>query len=339
MARDDPPKAGSIDEALRALRDHMAGVDVDAVLRCGPFRLRRKIGSGAVADVFAACQGKSTEERFAVKLLRAGTGGEETLQRFLRELSVLSTIRHVGIIEVLDSGIHPAGTPWFAMPLVAGAPITLACDARRLGMEARLSAVRATCDAVAAAHSAGIVHRDLKPGNVLLANSSGEPVVKVIDFGMARALAAREGRLTPPGVAHRLGTREYMAPEQWKDGIAECDARADVFAIGMMLGEVACGVVPREEEPVPSTSARSRARRPPPSPCLPSEAFARLRRTDARAADAVARARRMPGAEVLQAFLASRIDSMVAAMTSTARRFRVADAGAAKALLESAQTE
>jgi serine/threonine protein kinase len=336
MARRDPADGGPIDDALRALRDHVAGVDVDAALRCGPFRLRRKIGSGAVADVFAASKGASGDERFAVKLLRPGTGGDETLQRFAREHSLLRSIRHAGIIEVLGSGIHPSGTPWFAMPLVDGAPITLACDARRLGMEARLAAVRATCDAVAAAHVAGVLHRDLKPGNVLLAHSSGEPAVKIIDFGMARAIAAREARLTPLGVAHRLGTPEYMAPEQWKDGIAECDARADVFAIGMLLGEIACGVVPRGEDSGLRTTASSRARRAPPPPCLPSEAFARLRRTDAQAADSVARARRMPSAELLQAFLVSRIDPLVAAMTSVARNGRAADAGAAKAILDSA---
>jgi len=336
MAPRGSTNGGPIDDALRALRDHIAGVDVDAALRCGPFRLRRKIGAGAVADVFAACKGTSGDERFAVKLLRPGTGGGETLQRFAREHALLRSIRHAGIIEVLDSGIHPAGTPWFAMPLVDGAPITLACDARRLGMEARLAAMRATCDAVAAAHAAGVLHRDLKPGNVLLAHSSGEPAVKVIDFGMARAIAAREARLTPLGVAHRLGTPEYMAPEQWKDGIAECDARADVFAIGMLLGEIACGVVPRGEDSGSRTTASSRARRAPPPPCLPSEGFARLRRADAQAADSVARARRMPSAELLQAFLVSRIDPLVAAMTSVARNGRAADAGAAKAILDSA---
>ena len=133
MAKDDPRLHRHVDDALRALRDHVAGIDLDAAVNCGPFHLERKIGSGAVADVFAARLGRAREARHAVKLLRPGTGGEEMLERFLREQRILRSIKHPGIVEVVEAGIHPGGTPWFAMPLFGGAPITVESDSRRLG--------------------------------------------------------------------------------------------------------------------------------------------------------------------------------------------------------------
>ena len=189
-------------------------------------------------------------------------------------------------------------------------------------------------EAVAAAHAHGVLHRDLKPGNVLLGMHADGPEVKVIDFGMARAIVPDERRITPIGVAHRLGTPEYMAPEQWKDGIATCDARADVFALGMICGEVAAGVLAREPDSGRPDAPRSRARRAPPSPCLPSVAFARLRSVDPVAADVAARARRVRDAGALLSFLERRIDPLVAPMIAVRPGDRPADGASALALLD-----
>ena len=331
------PDTSAADAALRALRDHISGIDLDAALRCGPFRLRRKIGAGAVADVYSASKGRSEEERFAIKLFRLGVGGEELLRRFEQERRLLEGLTHAGFVRVVDGGMHPSGTPWFAMPLVDGAPITHACDAGGLGMGVRLRAAVALADAVAAAHAAGLVHRDLKPGNVLLEAKAGAPAVRIIDLGIARTLAAEGPRITPSGVAHRLGTPAYMAPEQWKHGIAECDARADVFAIGMIAGEVAAGVLPREPA-TPAKAGRSRrARVAPPPPCLPSAAFARLREGDPAFAAQAAKVRGLPRAPDLQALLAERVDPVVGPMIAMAREDRPADASEAAELLRTAR--
>lgn len=331
------PDTGAADAALRALRDHISGIDLDAALRCGPFRLRRKIGAGAVADVYAASKGRSEEERFAIKLFRLGVGGEELLRRFEQERRLLEGLTHAGFVRVVDGGMHPSGTPWFAMPLVDGAPITHACDAGGLGMGVRLRAVVALADAVAAAHAAGLVHRDLKPGNVLLEAKAGAPAVRIIDLGIARMLAAEGSRITPSGVAHRLGTPAYMAPEQWKHGIAECDARADVFAIGMIAGEVAAGVLPREPAMPAQAGRSSRARVAPPPPCLPSAAFARLRERDRALAAQAAKVRGLARASDLQALLAERVDPVVGPMIAMAREDRPADASEAAELLRTAR--
>lgn len=324
-----------IDAALRALGSELAG----GALACGPYVLLRLIGSGGIADVYAAARGARGTARFAVKMLRPGVDGEEIVARFERERAVLRTLRHPGIVRALDAGVHASGVPWMAMPLVAGPAITVAADQARLGIEARLALARLAFGAVGAAHAANVVHRDLKPGNVLAeaaapsASAGAGLRVKVVDFGIARTIGARGLRITPAGVAHRLGTPEYMAPEQWRDGIAACDARADVFALGMMLGELCAGVLPRV--PAEGTeTARGRRRTRPGMPCQPSAALRALAQRDPEEAGRMARIRGRRSAEALVAELEARADSAVAAMTAMTAEDRPRDAGEAAGMLE-----
>jgi serine/threonine protein kinase len=162
----------------------------------------------------------------------------------------------------------------------------------------------------------------------------------VIVFGVARALGASGPGLTPTGHAHRLGTPDYMPPEQWDHGVGACDARSDVFSLGILLGELMAGTLPRtyREDPVEASTARSRSRRrrKPGDVVLPSQAIAALAERDPKRALEASRLRHETDATALGRALADRVDRLAERATcpDPLRRFR--DAAEFAAALRSA---
>lgn len=336
----DLPSTEHVDDLLRTLRQRVRSGDLAKLVRCGPFTLLHPIGRGGVGSVYAAVRDGETAPRFAVKVLDPGVDSEEMLVRFAREQRLLCAISHPGIIAVVGCGVQDTGQPWFAMPLVGGSAITREADAHELRIGDRLDLAAVACDALAATHAAGIIHRDIKPGNVIVSWHPSKPDLKLVDFGLARALFGDEPRVTPAGAVRRMGTPEYMSPEQWSDGIASCDARADVFSLGMLIAELASGViartprVPARADCSPRTTPRRRARIAPAPPCAPSEALARLMHDDADAAQELARRRRLASADELLAAVRSRIDPLVAPMLARDPADRPPDARAAMPMVE-----
>jgi serine/threonine protein kinase len=329
-----------LDALLRALGARIQRGDLGRMLRCGPFTLIHPIGRGGVAQVFAAVRDGDISPNYAVKLFDPGIDAEDMLARFEEERRIIRSIRHPGIIAVVDSGMHDSGSPWFAMPLIDGSAITRESDDRTLTLAERLSLAVAACEGLAAAHACGIVHRDVKPGNVITSCRGTPHQVRLIDFGLARAMAGRRPRLTPAGAVHRMGTPEYMAPEQWTDGIASCDARADVFAFGIMLGELLAGVVPRRTQAVPRATTRSSGRRAKAAPapaCAPSEALSRQMEVDPSGAKAAARRRGIPGVPDLLRLALEVIDPLVAPLIAKSPVDRPSDASAVLPLIEAAR--
>jgi len=324
----------SLDALLDAVRRDLRTGGLGQSLACGPFTLLHMLGEGGVAQVFAASRaGAAAEPTHAVKLMRAGLDSEELLARFDRERALLERLDHPGIVKVGDAGIHSSGSPWFAMPLVHGPAITIAADLARLDLPARLKLFAQAVQAVAAAHGAGIIHRDLKPANILVEPVERRLQVRVIDFGLARAVGAA-GRLTPTGVAHRMGTPDYMAPEQWDGGLAACDARADVFALGIMLGELMAGCVPRPEHAHSTQSSASKQARPRPAPMKPippSTAFDALALRDSTKAREIAKRRSTTQRDLRSAL--ERLDPLVATLTASEPASRPVDATAVLDLL------
>ena len=210
--------------------------------RIGPYELERPLGSGGMGEVWLAKRvNQSSGPPVALKLLHAHLARSATRARFVREGMILGELRHDHVARLLDAGLHGDGRPWLALEYIEGERIDVACDARRLDVDARLRLFLQVCDAVAHAHARLVVHRDLKPSNILV---TAEGSVKLLDFGIAK-LIAEEGALAVTEIT-RLGSRaftpEYAAPEQITgDAITTA---TDVHALGALLYLLLAGVRP-----------------------------------------------------------------------------------------------
>src|SRR5262249_1378107 len=150
-----------------------------------------------------------------LKVIKPGMDTREVIARFEAERQALALMDHPHIARVLDAGATESGRPYFVMELVRGVPITQFCDANRLTPRQRLELFVPVCQGVQHAHQKGIIHRDLKPSNVLVTLHDGTPVIKVIDFGVAKAMGQQlTERTLVTGFGNLVGTLEYMSPEQ-----------------------------------------------------------------------------------------------------------------------------
>ncbi|NBW87654.1 MAG: serine/threonine protein kinase, partial [Planctomycetia bacterium] len=223
--------------------DGHAGPDPLLDAELGDVRIVRFVAQGGMGRVYEARQ-RHPDRTVAVKVMRPGSRSPASQQRFWREAEVLGRLRHPGIAQIFTAGCHQrAGeeTPYFVMEFVPGAE-TLGsyCQRRQLPARQRLELLLAACEALAHGHAQGVVHRDLKPGNILV-DADGR--LKVIDFGIARLVDDAQpdaGSCTTAG--QFVGTRQYMSPEQY--GTGRIDARADVYALGVIIHEMLTGRLP-----------------------------------------------------------------------------------------------
>ena len=249
------PAPGAPDDATRLAPEGLtARLPYDAPSRIGPYHLVRRIGEGGMGEVWEAEQREPMRRRVAIKLVKVGMDTRHFVARFEAERQALALMEHPAIARVIDGGATETGRPYLVMEFVEGEPITRYCDARRLGTRQRLELFMQVCDGVEHAHRRGILHRDLKPSNVLVAERDGEPVPKIIDFGVAKAIAEPlTDRTLHTAIGGWIGTPAYMSPEQ-ADVRGDIDTRTDVYSLGVMLYELLTGVRPLPEETVDSAA-------------------------------------------------------------------------------------
>ena len=202
-----PPAEGIGGVAPTVSRPQDDGPTLIDTIIADRYKIRQEIGEGGMGTVFLAEQLRPVRRRVALKLIKPGMDSRNVLARFESERQALALMDHPHIAHVLDAGTTADGRPFFVMELVQGIPITEYCDAHRLDVPARLALFRQVCAAVQHAHQKGVIHRDLKPSNVLVAEHDGTPAVKVIDFGIAKALGQElTDKTLFTGVAQMLGT-------------------------------------------------------------------------------------------------------------------------------------
>src|SRR5262245_44864326 len=153
----------------------------------GPYKLLERIGEGGFGVVYLAEQSRPMRRQVALKVLKPGMDTEQVIARFEQERQALAMMDHPNIAHVLDAGTTPVGRPYFVMELIRGVCVTQFCDERQLSTRERLELFVTICQAVQHAHQKGIIHRDIKPTNILVTQHDGKPLVKVIDFGIAKA--------------------------------------------------------------------------------------------------------------------------------------------------------
>ncbi len=213
----------------------------------GPYRLVELLGTGGMGEVWLAEQREPVRREVALKMLKLGMDSDSVVRRFEQERRSLAAMEHPNIATVFDAGVTGDGVPYFVMERVQAVDIVAFCNAHRLGIRDRVRILATVCRAVQHAHTKGVIHRDLKPGNIMVSEHDGRPVPKIIDFGIAKAVAADgEDELHLTQTGHFVGTVAYMAPEQAL-GESDVDARADVYALGVVLYELLTGVLPFHE--------------------------------------------------------------------------------------------
>jgi len=217
--------------------------------RLGRFRLLRRIGEGGMGEVWLARQEEPIRRQVAIKLIKSGLATKEIIARFQSERQALALMDHPNIARVFDAGSGDDGRPYFVMEYVQGEPITSYCDRHNLTTEERLQLVVQVCAGVQHAHQKAVIHRDLKPSNVLVTAVGGEPIPKIIDFGVAKATGQRLTEQTLfTEIGQVVGTPEYMSPEQADQMGDAIDTRTDIYSLGVLLYELLVGVLPFDPE-------------------------------------------------------------------------------------------
>ncbi|XAL99631.1 tetratricopeptide repeat protein [Phycisphaeraceae bacterium D3-23] len=221
----------------------------------GGYTVERLIAEGGMGRGLRRQTGTPRARTVALKVLRPGSVADSTRMRFGREVTALGRLKHPNIAQIYDAGVYrPAEgskLPYLVMEYVDGSSLTDYARNKADNLDDKLTLMIKVADAVHAAHQQAIIHRDLKPANILV-DRDGEP--KVLDFGIARLADENSIDFTShTATGAILGTLAYMSPEQVKGNASAADARADVYAMGVMLYEIVMGKPPVDvkNQPLP----------------------------------------------------------------------------------------
>jgi serine/threonine protein kinase len=213
--------------------------------RIGNYKLLSILGEGGMGIVYLAQQHQPVKRKVAIKIIKPGMDSKRVIARFEAERQALALLDHPNIAHVYDAGTTENGRPYFVMEYVKGLSITEHCDHHKLTIEDRLNLFRQVCLAVHHAHQKGIIHRDIKPSNILVSLQDDQAVLKIIDFGVAKAISqplTEKTLFTEQG--QLFGTPEYMSPEQADMANEDIDTRSDIYSLGVLLYVLLTGVLP-----------------------------------------------------------------------------------------------
>jgi serine/threonine-protein kinase len=208
----------------------------------GPYRIIGLLGEGGMGVVYRGVR-DDLESEVAIKILRDATLSPARRERFAFEQRALAQLNHAAIARLYDAGSRPDGTPWFAMELVEGEPITDYARSHALSIDARIRLFRDVCEAVQHAHAHALLHRDLKPSNILV---RPDGAVKLLDFGIAKPLESLEDPAFMTRTGLRLMTPAYAAPEQVRG--EALGVHTDVYSLGVVLYELLARRLPYDVE-------------------------------------------------------------------------------------------
>ena len=254
------------------LHDQDRGGEWDALIgqTVGSYRIVRLLGRGGMGAVYLARQ-PAIGAQVAIKFLHPRFSADRAVvERFFNEARAVNLIGHENILKILDFAVTPEGRYYFVMEYLDGRPLSSLTSAKQpVPLAVAGPILLQCCRALAAAHGRGITHRDLKPDNIFLVQQMGRKnFVKLVDFGIAKLGAlefAREGGegLTQAGTV--IGTPEYMSPEQAAGRTSEVGTRSDVYSLGVVIYQLACGRVPFSGESTAQTLV-AQMQEPPPKP-------------------------------------------------------------------------
>jgi serine/threonine protein kinase len=217
----------------QTLRASNPGGDLVGQVIADRYHISRKLGEGGMGAVYLAEHVKMGRQS-AIKVMGSGMSHDpEAISRFNREAANASRINHPNVCAVYDFGETEDGTIYLAMEYVEGRTLSqLLKESGPLPLPRAAALLRQCGDALQAAHELGIVHRDLKPDNIMIVSAKGREVVKVVDFGIAKAAGGEKGQnVTKTGLV--VGTPEYMSPEQLSGDLV--DGRSDIYSLALVL--------------------------------------------------------------------------------------------------------
>ncbi len=215
----------------------------------GEYEVEQKIGEGAMGSVYRAIH-PAIHKRVAIKIMTPKLFDEpESVKRFVAEARAIAAIEHPGIVDVFGFGRIPDGRTYLVMEWLEGQSLGARLQEGPIEWTEACSIIRHIARALEAAHAKNIVHRDLKPENVYLQRvDDDKPIVKLLDFGLAKSTNKEEGLVAKTRTGQLLGTPLYMSPEQCKSkGV---DHRTDIYALGCMAYEMLLGKTPFDADNV-----------------------------------------------------------------------------------------
>ena len=225
------------------LRPSVATTDLVGQVIADRYHITKKLGEGGMGQVYLAEHVKMGR-RCAIKIMSPGMMSDpDAISRFNREAANASQIGHPNVCAIYDFGETPEGLIYLAMELIDGQSLTALLDeAGTLPLARAADLTAQTADALHAAHELGIVHRDLKPDNIMVITGRGKDIVKVVDFGIAKAMGADGGNQKVTKTGFVVGTPEYMSPEQLAGD--PVDGRSDLYSLGLVFYRSLTGLSP-----------------------------------------------------------------------------------------------